>query len=173
MKLHAIALILMVGVAPSFAHAQSGGGSGGGGSAGGGASSGTGSAVGSPSAGSAGAGTLGTNGVPPGPANAAGQNNAGNDPSGSGNAPRFDSGTTTGLANPAPATRPNGNSPGTNSAGTAEASGIGGGGTLRSNGTRMPGANGATTTKEQGSDAVIDAENRKLNHALNSICRGC
>jgi hypothetical protein len=44
---------------------------------------------------------------------------------------------------------------------------------LRSNGTRMPGANGATTTKEQSSDSMIDAENRKLSHALNSICRGC
>jgi hypothetical protein len=37
----------------------------------------------------------------------------------------------------------------------------------------MPGRGGPTTTKEQSSDGMIDAENRKLNHALNSICRGC
>jgi hypothetical protein len=37
----------------------------------------------------------------------------------------------------------------------------------------MPGANGAATTKEQDSDAQINAEDRKLSRALNSICRGC
>lgn len=184
MKLYAVALALIIGFGSSLAHAQGGGGgggSGGGGSAGGGAgggSAGTGSAAGSPSAGSAGAGTLGTNGVPPGPANSAGQNNSGNDPSGSGNRPNFQPGTTTGVA-PTRSTPSNGDlkssstRPGTNSSGTAEASGIGGGGTLRSNGTRMPGRGGPTTTKEQSSDGMIDAENRKLNHALNSICRGC
>jgi hypothetical protein len=180
MKPHAIALALMIGLAPSLAYAQGGGGGGGGGVGAGGGSAGSGSAAGSPSAGSAGAGSLGTSGVPPGPANAAGQNNAGNDPSGSGHTPTFNSGTTTGLANPTPATPSDGNmrnstgpTRGTNSIGTAQGTGIGGGGSLRSNGTRMPGGSGATTTKEQSSDAMIDAENKKLDRALNTICRGC
>jgi hypothetical protein len=42
----------------------------------------TGSAAGTPNAGKAGAGLNGVNGIPTGPANAAGQNNAGNNPSG-------------------------------------------------------------------------------------------
>jgi hypothetical protein len=37
----------------------------------------------------------------------------------------------------------------------------------------MPGDGGPTTTAEQSSDAVIDAENKKLDHALKSICKGC
>ncbi len=163
MKLHVIALALMISAGPPLAFAQSSGGS-----------------AGSPRAGSAGAGTLGTNGIPPGPANAAGQTNAGNDPSGSGNAPHFSPGTTTGLANPAPASPSNGSvsnsSPpprGTNAAGTAKASGIGGGGTLRSNGTRIPGPNAPTTRSERDTDAQFRAENERLSHALNSICRGC
>ena len=115
MKLHVIALALMIGLTPSLTYAQGGGGGGGGGGGAGGGGSASGasagagsSAAGSPAAGSAGAGSLGTNGVPPGPANSAGLNNSGNDPSGSGNTPRFNSGTTTGLANPAPATPSNG-----------------------------------------------------------------
>jgi hypothetical protein len=172
MKLHAIALAMMIGLGPSLVLAQ---GSGGGGTGGGG----SGSAAGSPSAGSAGAGTLGTSGVPPGPANSAGLNNTGNDPSGSGNRPRFNPGSTTGIAGPAPGTPSSGDtrnptSPrGTNTLGAAKGSGIGGGGSLRSNGTRMPGAGEPTVTSQEDSDNLINAENRKLNHALNSICRGC
>jgi hypothetical protein len=37
----------------------------------------------------------------------------------------------------------------------------------------MPGAAGPTTTKEQSSDAQIDAENRKLDQTVKSICKGC
>jgi hypothetical protein len=37
----------------------------------------------------------------------------------------------------------------------------------------MPRANGSTTTKEGASGAPIDAENRKLDQALKSICKGC
>jgi hypothetical protein len=117
--------------------------------------------------------------VPPGPANAAGLNNAGNDPSGIGNTPKFNSGTTTGLANPSQGTQTNREvrnpttaPPGTNSAGTAQSSG-GGNGALRSNGTRMPGPAGPTATKEQSSDAQIDAENRRLDKMVKSICKGC
>jgi hypothetical protein len=178
MKLHMIALALLICLGPSPVLAQSGGGGGGssGGSAGG-SSAGTSGAAGSPSAGSAGAGSLGTNGVPRGPANAGGLNNADNDPSGAGNAPRFNPGTTTGIANPAPSNGDVRNSSGpprgTNNLGTAQASGQGGGGSLRSNGKRMPGANTPTTTSEQSTDDVINAENRRLDHALNSICRGC
>jgi hypothetical protein len=62
---------------------------------------------------------------------------------------------------------------GTNSAGPAQATGIGGGGTVRSNGTRMPGATGPTTTQEQDSDAQINAENRRLDRTVKSICKGC
>lgn len=170
MKLHAIALAVMISLGPSLVLAQGSGGGGG---------TGSGSAAGSPSAGSAGAGTLGTSGVPPGPANSAGLNNTGNDPSGSGNTPRFNPGSTTGIARPAPGTPSSGDtrnptSPrGTNTLGTAKGSGVGGGGSLRSNGTRMPGAGEPTVTSQQDSDNLINAENRKLNHALNSICRGC
>jgi hypothetical protein len=171
------ALIAAASVQASYAQ----GGGGGGGSAGGGSAGGasSGSAVGSPSAGSAGAGSLGVNGMPRGPANAAGPTNSGNDPSGVGNAPNFNQGTTTRLANPS-ANSPqqnqrNGdqgnstNSRGTSSAGTAQ----GGGGTLRSNGTRMPGPNTATTTKEGDSDAKIDAENRRFDRMVKGICKGC
>jgi hypothetical protein len=185
MKLHVIALALMIGLTPSLTYAQGGGGGGGGGGGAGGGGSASGasagagsSAAGSPAAGSAGAGSLGTNGVPPGPANSAGLNNSGNDPSGSGNTPRFNSGTTTGLANPAPATPSNGDvrnspttPPGINSAGTAAASGGGGG--LRSNGTRMPGPDAPTAKADQDSDAKIDAENQKLDRTVKSICKGC
>jgi len=170
MKPHTIALALIVTLGPSLALAQGGGGGGGSGGSGGGASAGSGSAAGSPAAGSAGAGTLGTNGIPPGPANSAGLNNSGNDPSGSGNNRNFGSGTTTGLANPAPATSPNGGQSasvpprGTNSAGTAAASG---GGSMRANGARKP------TTQDRDADATINAENQKLDRTVKSICRGC
>jgi hypothetical protein len=185
MKLHTLMLAAVFTLGSSVAFAQGGGGGGGGGgSAGGGAggaSGGTSGAAASPRAGSAGAGSLGTSGVPNGPANAAGLNNSGNDPSGGGRAPTFNSDTTTGLANSSRGTPANGqvrnpeNPPGTNSAGTAYSSGEapGGGGTLRSNGTRMPGANGPTTTKEQDSDAQIDKENQKLDRMVKSICKGC
>lgn len=182
---------LIASASMQTSYAQGGGGGGGGGgrggsNAGGGSAGGTssGSTAGSPSAGSAGAGSLGVNGVPQGPANAAGLNNSGNDPSGVGNTPTFNQGTTTGLANPSanssrqnPANGRERNTAnpqqGTNSLGTANASGPGGGGSVRSNGTRMSGATGPTTTKEGTSDAQIDAENRKLDHALKSICKGC
>jgi hypothetical protein len=37
----------------------------------------------------------------------------------------------------------------------------------------MPGPNAATTTRNEDSDARIDAENRKLDEKVKSICRGC
>lgn len=44
---------------------------------------------------------------------------------------------------------------------------------LRANGTRMPGPNAATRTSSQDSDARINTENRRLDNAVKSICRGC
>jgi hypothetical protein len=44
---------------------------------------------------------------------------------------------------------------------------------LRTNGTRMPGNNGPTTTSNRDSDAKIDTENRKLDQTVKSICKGC
>jgi hypothetical protein len=89
-------------------------------------------------------------------------------------------GTTTGLANPSQRSPSNGEvrnalspPPGTNSLGTAQSSGPPGGGALRSNGTRMPGPDAPTKTSNQDSDARIEAENRRLDNAVKSICRGC
>jgi len=125
----------------------------------------------SPNAGAAGAGTAAVNGIPNGPANAAGLNNSGNDPSGAGNSSKSASQAgNNGLGNTSPidANRPSG--VGTNSAGTANATGtVGmaqggvGGGTRR----------GPTTVPDPSSDAKIDAENRKLDRAMKNICRGC
>jgi hypothetical protein len=186
MKLQGFVITLMLTLGSTLAFAQGGGGGGGGGGGAGSAGAGTGaassgaasSAVGSPNAGSAGAGSLGTNGVPSGPANPAGLNNSGNDPSGSGNAPSFSRGTSTGLAKPPSEAPSNGQvrnpanaARGTNSAGTANSSGAGG--ALRQNGTRMPGSNSPTTTSTRDSDSKIDAENRKLDQTVKSICKGC
>jgi hypothetical protein len=44
---------------------------------------------------------------------------------------------------------------------------------LRANGTRMPGPNAPTRTSSQDSDAKVNAENRRLDNAVKSICRGC
>jgi hypothetical protein len=181
MKLCGLMFAAVFTLGSSLAFAQGGGG--GGGSAGGGAaggSGGTSGAAASPRAGSPGAGSLGTSGVPSGPANPAGLNNSGNDPSGSGRTPTVNSGATgatTGLANPSRDTPANreGRNPanpprGTNSAGTADSSG---GGSLRSNGTRMPGPSGPTAVNDQSSDAKIEMENKKLDRTVRSICRGC
>ena len=170
--------IAVASVQTSFA--QGGGGGAGGGGPGGGAAS-TGSASGTPNAGSAGAGSLGVNRMPQGPANAAGLNNTGNDPSGIENAPNPNRGTTTGRANPSTnspqmpqrGTNSVGTARGTNSVGTANSSGVGGDGTLRSNGTRAPGRNAPTTTKEGPSNSQIDAENKKVDQMVKSICRAC
>jgi hypothetical protein len=150
-------LIAAASVQASYAQGGGGGGGGGGSASSGGGSTGgasSGGSVGSPSTGSAGAGSLGVSGV--------------------GNAPNFNQGTTTGLANrPANSPQPNpadGDqrnlaSPqrGTNSVGTANSSGVGGSGR----------SSGPTRTKEGASDAQIDAENRKADQKVRSICKGC
>ncbi len=151
-------LIAAASVQASYAQGGGGGGGGGGSSGGGSASSGggstggasSGSGIGSPNAGSAGAGSLGVNGV--------------------GNAPSFNQGTTSGLANRPANSPPDGDQRnlanpqrGTNSVGTANSSGVGGGGR----------SSGPTRTKEDGSDAQIDAENRKTDQKVKSICKGC
>jgi hypothetical protein len=172
MKLQAVTFALLLTLGSSLACAQSSGGGGGAGGA-----SGAAGATGSPSAGSAGAGSLGTNGVPLGPANPAGLNNAGNAPSG--NAPKFNLGTTTGLANPSPTPSPSTPAsggvrmlsnppPDTNSLGTASSDR----GVRRANGRRVPGPKARTTSTRNG-DAAIDAENRKLDKMVKSICKGC
>jgi hypothetical protein len=43
----------------------------------------------------------------------------------------------------------------------------------RDNGTLAPGPGKPTVTQEQDSDAKINEENRRLNRAMNNICRGC
>jgi hypothetical protein len=182
----AIALALTVAVVGGpLVFAQGGGG--GGGSAGGGAAgaashSGAAGSTGTPSAGSMGAGPSGVNGVPAGPANAGGTNNAVNDPSGAGNAPSTPQNQgTVGLAKPQGGsdgsprdTDPNIAAPGTNSAGTSLSSGSPStNSALRQNGTTMPDSGGPTATREQNSDAQINAENRKLDRTVTSICKGC
>jgi hypothetical protein len=44
---------------------------------------------------------------------------------------------------------------------------------LRANGTRMPGPARPTVTHTQSTDTQIEAENRKLERKVRSICRGC
>ena len=194
MKLSRFSIVL-VAAFPCAAFAAGGGGGGTGGSASGGASAGAASGpsngtspVGTPNAGAAGAGNAAVSGVPNGPAQSGGLNNSGNDPSGTLNASKAP--TAPGTADFAPSTArpdippavtpPNVNgtvnepSPGTNSLGTAQSAGRpSGNGAVRDNGTTMPGPNKPTATKEQGSDATIDAENRKLDKTVNNICRGC
>jgi hypothetical protein len=190
-KVTGLALALMISAGSLPAQAQGGGGGGGGGgSSSGGASAGsaaggpsrTGSAAGSPNAGAAGAGNAAVSGVPNGPGNAAGLNNSVNDPSGAGNSEKLPNTPTpqgtVGRANPASSSRSQermgGNRanpqdaavPGTSGSPTAD-------GALRSNGTTMPGSSRQTATTDRDSDATIDAENRKLDRAVGSICKGC
>jgi hypothetical protein len=195
MNVTGLALALMISAGSLPAQAQGGGGGGGGGgSSSGGASAGgaaagaangpsrTGSAVGSPNAGAAGAGNAAVSGVPNGPGNAAGLNNSINDPSGAGNSEKLPTTATpqgtVGRANPASSSRSEerigGNRanpedaavPGTSGSPAAD-------GALRSNGTTMPGSSRQTATTDRNSDATIDAENRKLDRAVGSICKGC
>jgi hypothetical protein len=109
--------------------------------------------------------------VPSGPANAAGLNNAGNDPSGAGNSSKTP------------------NAPGTNAAGTANASGspgngrtVNGGhgaiGTVGNAGTGGGGRIDGTTTsgpRMQGDDVIRqeDAVDSKVDKKIKSICKGC
>jgi hypothetical protein len=193
MKLPTLAVALFFALATSLAHAQGGGGGsaggGGGSSAGGGApggassgpTTGTSSAAGTPNAGSAGGGTSAVSGVPNGPANVGGLNNTGNDPSDAGNSAKSATSpgaNAVGTANWSGRTSTNtgsrggvGNapSPGTNAAGTSDSSG----GAVRANGTRASRPRGSTVTREPNSDAKIDAENRKLDRMVKSICKGC
>ena len=85
-------------------------------------------------------------GVPGGPANPAGQNNAGSDPSGVGNASKPP------------------NAPGTNALGTANSTGSA---TTGSAGSRAGGSDARP------GDAEILGENRKVDQKIKSICRGC
>jgi len=148
-------LIAAASVQASYAQGGGGGGGCGGSASSGGGSTGgasSGGSVGSPSTGSAGAASVGLSGV--------------------GNAPSFNQGATTCLADhPANSPQPvDGDQrnlanphPGTNSVGTANSSGVGGGGR----------SSGPTRTKEGASDAQIDAENRKADQKVRSICKGC
>jgi len=120
--------------------------------------------------GSVGAGTAAVNGIPNGPANAAGLNNSGNDPSGAGNAAK--------VVTP-PGIQSQGPNSGTSSAATGNA-GSSSGTSTRANSTVTTGsgiggrATGKpTTTTDAHSDAAIDAENRKLDRKIKSICKGC
>jgi hypothetical protein len=185
------ALLLSLGSISALAQGGGGGGSSssGGASAGGSAAGaasgptrGSASAIGSPNAGSAGAGTAGVSGVPNGPANAGGLNNSGNDPSGAGNSakvPDAPGTNTVGTAGPSDrgsTTNPSSSgaaNPNTNGRSSLSDNTVVGGGSVRQNGTRMPGNGQPTTTSETNSDAQINAENRKLDAKVKSICRGC
>jgi hypothetical protein len=188
----AFALFMSCGTIPALA--QSGGGGSGGSSSGGSAATGAASGptkgatspAGSPNAGAAGAGTAGVSGVPNGPANVGGLNNSGNDPSGAGNAakaPDVPANNTVGTANasgsnsttnPPPAAGNAANPNNSATSGLAHSSDVpAGDGGLRQNGAQMSGNGQATKTTEQSSDAQIDAENRKLEGKVKSICKGC
>jgi hypothetical protein len=201
MKITTIILATTLAVSGSYAFAAGGGGAGGGGAGGGaggaGGSSGGGSAgaassasggttsSSSPSAGAAGAGTAAVSGVPNGPAQIGGPNNAVNDPSGVLNAGKNPTSPGTVGVAPSRPTVPQGATPrdngtvnepsvGTNSLGTASPSGgTSGNVARRDNGTLAPGPGKPTVTQEQDSDAKINEENRRLNRAMNNICRGC
>ena len=189
-----LALLLSVASIPAFAQGGGGGGgSSGGGSAGGasaagaasGPTRGAASPAGSPNAGSPGAGTQGVSGVPNGPANVGGLNNSGNDPSGIGDsakAPDVPTNNTVGTANAPKRPSTSGSSSrdaGPTNPGNSQTSGArsndvpAGDDSLRQNGTRMPGNGEHTKTDENNSDAQIDAENRKLDGKVKSICKGC
>jgi hypothetical protein len=92
--------------------------------------------------------------VPSGPANVGGLNNSINDPSGAGNAPK--------VASPP--------SPGTNSAGTANSSGVTSGGTATTG--MGSGAASMTDTPRTG-NADVDAQDRAVDRKIKSICKGC
>ena len=183
-------LMLATCLFPAAVLAQSGGGGSTGSSAGGassggssgsaaggaasGPTAGTGSAVGSPNAGSAGAGTAGVSGVPSGPANAGGLNNSVNDPSGGGNSAKLPT------------------APGINTVGRQihrehlpkrarppiqlrlDPSSSGGTTQVGAKGkTASTGVAGSTTGAAAKINAVLDAENKKLDKKIKSICRGC
>jgi len=174
-----IASMLLV---PIGALAQSGGGAGSGGSAGGaatssgaagGAASSAGGAAGAPAAGSPsvagssnagapGAGTTSISGVPNGQASQSRIDNSINDPG------------VVGHPVQVPTT------PGTNSLGTAQSSGLpsGAGSTVGAAGNRAGASGGRLDgTSEKGptmqGDAEINAENTQIDKKVKSICKGC
>jgi hypothetical protein len=141
--------------------------------------------VGTPNAGSAGAGAAAVNGIPNGPANAQGLSNSGNDPSGAGNAAKVASPSGNNGLGTASSSGNAGNSSGNANAGNgvtgssgsaAPASGstVGSSG-VRSNGMQTPGGvgGGPTVTDQAPVDAKIEAENRKVDAKVKSICKGC
>jgi hypothetical protein len=66
------------------------------------------------------------------------------------------------------------NSPGTNSAGTAQSSGrASNGGAGLTTGSAGLGSGRAATEPSTNTDAAVKAENELLNRKLKSICRGC
>ncbi len=155
-RLPSLTLGLLLALGFPLVYAQGGGSGGGGGGSGGsaGGASSSGSAGSSPSIGSVGPGSLGSNSLSQGPTNSVGLN-SGNNPSGIGNA---DSSQRNGQSpNSAPPR------PGTNSLGTANASGGGGGRSIGKH----------TRTNEQATDATVDSENKQVDRAVKSICRGC
>jgi hypothetical protein len=112
---------------------------------------------------------------PPGPANAGGLNNSGNDPSGAGNSAKSPD---------APGMR----TPGTNAAGTANSSGPSSGNTAAPQGSTTVGtagnrAGGTSSGKIDGTvtsggpdrpgDAEVRAEDAKVDQKIKSICKGC
>ena len=173
-----IAIAVVVG--PLGSMAQTGGGGAGGGSAGGGTG---GTSAGSPSGGSTGAGRAGVTTAPSNPANATASPNPGSAGTGTPGVTRTpsDTGNAGGINNSA--INPGGpnNSgtvaseppppPGTNSLGTANASGS----SVTTGSARNRAQRGGTaaTGPQRESDIAIDGENKEIDRKIKSICRGC
>ena len=132
----AASLHIAILISPVTSFAQSAGGSV--------VAGGSGSAAGSPNAGSAGAGTSGISGVPPGPASPGGLNNAGEDPSGAGNASSWLRRRRPAPTAPAPHSR--------------QVVGV---------------TTGSAASNRASGDAAITEENKTIDRKLKSICRGC
>ena len=108
------------------------------------------------------------NGVPSGPANAAGLTNSGNDPSGAGNSSKT---LNTPGTNSAGAAASSG-APSTNGAvngnhGTIGTAGSGGGGKIDGTVTKGPDLPGDQTIREE------TAADSKVDKKIKSICKGC
>jgi hypothetical protein len=110
-------------------------------------------------------------------------NNSGNDPSGAGNASKVASpagnnglGIPSSSGNAKASNGPNaGNAPANPSGAAAPSSGTVGSSGVRSNGAQTPGGvgGGPTVTDSSPVDSKIEAENRKVDAKVKSICKGC
>jgi hypothetical protein len=109
-------------------------------------------------------------GVPAGPGNAAGLNNAGNDPSGAGNSsksPNAPGTNSLGTANASGAPQGGVVNGGHGSIGTTTGTGAGAGGRIDGTVQNGPAMNGDNAIREE------DAVDSKVDKKIKSICKGC